>query len=441
MADGTNFGVGAQLTVTVDSRSLAEARAEIEDEIGDVTVGVGNGAGGALAADGGVGGSMIDDAAMVNELSDQTELLEDIYDELDGMAGMGAGAGGGGGGGFASDIASTAAGYGLVRGLAGWGALGSGSTLALGAAGTAGLAGGLGGVEGLKQLGIMEGVADQGQNARQDLPYGRQIGDALQFTPGLSLGAFAAGGLDFDQGASNFAEVQSNRGQVLENVSDSGRSPGALSLFSDDTIQKTLRKKVRSGEISEDRAQEMADKYGVELTVSEDARETAQQWRQAAKEFQNLDISAPPWMSQLGRLFGIDIGGGGGGEDSPGAEPTQQMKDDARRIAASPGTAAEKRHAAMWVGDQPETGSNPETRRIMRSASTAAEKRHAAGWANQQSTDNRAAEKRQQGQRVDVSVANEIKPELQLRNGRELEQFLRNPERYISRKLNIRGRR
>jgi len=96
MPEGAKFGAAATLKVSPDPASLRQARAEIEDELGDVTVGVASSNGGPAAlADGGRMGAAIDDGAMLEHLSDQTDVLEDILDELE-RGGIG-GTGGGGG--------------------------------------------------------------------------------------------------------------------------------------------------------------------------------------------------------------------------------------------------------------------------------------------------------------------------------------------------------
>lgn len=93
MPDGTEFGAAATLSVEVDPRSLANARAEVEEELGGVTVGVGASGGPAAIADGS-GGGMAALEGVGGELADQTDILEDIYDEIEGgIAGSASGGG------------------------------------------------------------------------------------------------------------------------------------------------------------------------------------------------------------------------------------------------------------------------------------------------------------------------------------------------------------
>ncbi|MFW5896258.1 MAG: hypothetical protein ACOCUA_02625 [archaeon] len=112
MAPDTEFGAAASLSVEVDQRSLTKVRGEIEDEIGDVSVGI-EGSRSAIA-DGGSAAGAIDGAGMIAELGDQTDILEDIRDELEAGA-VGGGAGGGGGGGGTGAIGN----YLQFRGLEG----------------------------------------------------------------------------------------------------------------------------------------------------------------------------------------------------------------------------------------------------------------------------------------------------------------------------------
>lgn len=87
------FGVAATMEVDVDSQSLSAARAEIEQELGGVTVSpeMDQSPGGATS---GSALPMTDGGASVGEqLAEQTELLEDIEEQIGGQ-------GGGGGGGM-----------------------------------------------------------------------------------------------------------------------------------------------------------------------------------------------------------------------------------------------------------------------------------------------------------------------------------------------------
>jgi len=102
--DGASFGASATLQVSVDSGSLREAKAELEDELGDVTVTptVGGGAGASSAAspDGGtLGGN--DMGTLVSLAEEQRDILDDLLDEAEdlnlstGGGGPGAGPGAG----------------------------------------------------------------------------------------------------------------------------------------------------------------------------------------------------------------------------------------------------------------------------------------------------------------------------------------------------------
>lgn len=97
MAD---FETDVELNVQIPDRELREARRTIEDDLGDVSVGLGGAGTGGLAADGGLGGGDI--ARDVERIRDGTEslvrlaedrnlILEDILDELQGAGGPGDG--------------------------------------------------------------------------------------------------------------------------------------------------------------------------------------------------------------------------------------------------------------------------------------------------------------------------------------------------------------
>jgi len=103
----TELSVGVSLQARPDQRSLREARREIEDTLGDVTVDVATSGGGG----GGAGASMLrevsdDTTALVGLAEDRNDLLEDILDILEDESGgadggllRGTGDSGGGGGG------------------------------------------------------------------------------------------------------------------------------------------------------------------------------------------------------------------------------------------------------------------------------------------------------------------------------------------------------
>lgn len=251
-AEETSFETTGILRLRVDEQSLREAEAEVEDRLG---------AAARVRTDGGSAGGAGELASLASERND---LLVDIRDLLDEGAGGGGGGGGGGaglgipgsggGGGFSlletlglSAAASTAA-----------SAAGSASNFgALGAAGTAAgvtgglFAGGLG-IEAFEASGAAGFVRGLGQQARQDLPFGREIGDAAQFLPGAGLFA-ATRGLDditggaagivdptragenqlvkgLDDSLTNFLTIQERRGRILGNVGEAG-AEGTKSAF------------------------------------------------------------------------------------------------------------------------------------------------------------------------------------------------------------------
>ncbi|WP_284009509.1 hypothetical protein [Haloarcula pelagica] len=132
----TEFGASATLTVTVDQSSLASARDEVEEALGEVTVGAAQTVGQRPRTDGGVaaaGGT----AAAEDTLDEQLAVLEDILDELE------QGAAGGGGGGTT----------GFIGGLGGGAALGTAGTAGLGVlAATTGAGLNLASILGIEQL-------------------------------------------------------------------------------------------------------------------------------------------------------------------------------------------------------------------------------------------------------------------------------------------------
>lgn len=117
----SDFETSAELSITVPQRELRQARQEIEDGIGSVSVSVENGR--AMRPDGGISGASLAGASAIDELGDQTQLLEGILDELeDGSGGGGSGLGGGGGGGGGGS--GLLSGLGLGAGIRAGGSLG-----------------------------------------------------------------------------------------------------------------------------------------------------------------------------------------------------------------------------------------------------------------------------------------------------------------------------
>lgn len=120
----TEFGTEAAVDIVVNDRSLREARDEIEEGLGDITVGVdgSGGAAGRAVSDGGVNAS---DAGSLAIQRDQNDRLEEIVELLE----EGTGGGGRGGGGGTT----------ILGGVGGGGA----AATAAGAAGTAATVGGI----------------------------------------------------------------------------------------------------------------------------------------------------------------------------------------------------------------------------------------------------------------------------------------------------------
>lgn len=92
----TEFETTAELNVSVKQQSLREARDDVEQSLGSVSVGVEDGRATARPTD---GGSSLADAGLVSLAEDRNDLLEDLIDEVEeGNAGLTAGGGNGGGG-------------------------------------------------------------------------------------------------------------------------------------------------------------------------------------------------------------------------------------------------------------------------------------------------------------------------------------------------------
>jgi len=227
----TDFETGAELSITIPERELRQARRDIQDGIGSVNVSIENGR--AARPDGGVSSAGLAGGAAVDELGDQTQLLEDILDELDG--GVGGGGGGGGGGGLLGGGSGILAGLGLKSAL---GSVGGGGGLtglaASNPVATGGLLG-LGGAGLLDVFGVDDQLQSTGQDARQSLPFGEEIGDAANFIPGLSIAATLPelGSLDFGEAGDKFDQVWQQRSRVLRNVT--GITPADADLFAGDT--------------------------------------------------------------------------------------------------------------------------------------------------------------------------------------------------------------
>lgn len=270
------------LEVEIEQRTLREARSEIEAELGDITVeveaapsddlgGRGGRAGaapsGSLATDGAGEAAAI--ASATNELVDIEEkqlrlLRRMVGDGFEaeraeggdggllggrlGTLGIGAMIGGGGLGGGLGGLLSG----GLSRAVP--------STTAGGVLGGIGL--GLGGTNLLDRLGVMEGAEGMGRQARQDLPFGEQLGDASQFIPGQSgaaalpgIGQMVFGGSPDgpDQGMignrvqgaerawSDFTQTWENRMDVADSLAEGlGLGEGLSSATSVENIEQRM---------------------------------------------------------------------------------------------------------------------------------------------------------------------------------------------------------
>ncbi|MFW6435295.1 MAG: hypothetical protein ACOCY1_02840 [Halovenus sp.] len=266
MAEGAEFGAGATLTVEVDPRSLAKARAEIEDEIGDVMVDVEGGAGGALA-DGGVGGAAaFDSTAMVDELGNQTDILENIYDELDGGIAVGGGSGQGGG---TVDMVADYLAVSKVADLVGKGGAGAGIlSMLTSSAGVAGLAGltsigaGMGGMGG-----IMEFFNDP---------------------PGDYTGGVTAG-WDSEQAASDETVEIGGEDVPIQNI------PSTQGIWNDDA--GTMRGNEGPGDfdIDEGELPELDDESINKLDM------TSEEYQEVADVLKNMEVPEPGWTSDFAK--------------------------------------------------------------------------------------------------------------------------------------------
>jgi len=141
----TDFETSAAVTVSLEERSLREARSDLEGELtaDPITIGVASGGGGARA-DGGRGMGAVADATdtLVTLADDRNTILGEILEAMDAQAFESAQAGGGGGGGGGPLPIPTN----LLGGPGSLGALGTAGVLASG-----GLSQGLAALTGDKQ--------------------------------------------------------------------------------------------------------------------------------------------------------------------------------------------------------------------------------------------------------------------------------------------------
>lgn len=276
------FETSGSVIIEVDQGSLREARRDVERSIGSVSVDVDGG--GAGIADGGPGsnlGSTLETGLDLDE--ERNEILLDMLDEIEEGA-FGRGGGGDGGGFMGFDLPSlglgAVGGGGLLGGLAGRLGLGGG----LGSIGAGLLGGGLGlsasGI--LESMGFFDKVEGFGADVRDwvDDTFGPEVGsmlgDALQFTPGLSIGAAIpdlgqglnelltgdiSGAIDeLEDAWDDFADVWEDRAEIVQNAGDwledavPGTDTSLADLFDLDTGDGT--------DHMEQRGQRLAEGFG-----------------------------------------------------------------------------------------------------------------------------------------------------------------------------------
>lgn len=222
-----SFSTEAELSVMVDQSSLRSARRDIEDGLGDVTVGV-SASGGGARADGGTAGmgrmqrrEFRWARQRTQHLEDVVTLLEDIAEDLDNASGGLLGGGGGGGG------------LGGILPVGAGGAAGGATAAAAGKVGTAGAVGagvgvGLVGVRALSESGFLKNVREFGQASSDLIPFGEQLGEVAQFLPGQSVAATLEplSQLDFEGAANRFVETWERRFQTVQNIADAGAEFG-----------------------------------------------------------------------------------------------------------------------------------------------------------------------------------------------------------------------
>jgi len=317
MAD-TEFGVGATLAVEVDQRSLADAKQTIEDDIGDVAVGVDGGAGGALTDGGMSGAAAIDDVGMIEELGDQTDLLEDILDELDG--GVGTGGGGGGGG-----LVGTATNYLALSKLIDAGkTVGAGGGLLSMLMSTPALMGGAGIASGMAGMLGMGQIIDFFTNPPSESSGGFTVGpEPEQAAEGETV---TINGKTIPiQNAPGPSGLWSEEGTLLGN-----RGPGD---FETDTsgIPGLNSNAVKQLDLTAEEYQKLIDKLSG-LKVPEPG--WTPEMQATLDQATSLDIPEPDWLNKFHQIIraaetgqttrtfpGIGGGGGGGGRPGPPLPP------------------------------------------------------------------------------------------------------------------------
>lgn len=310
------FGAAATLEVEVDRQSLADAKSEIEGEIGTVTASASSSGGGQTITDGGglAAAAAVDD--LVDIGSEQVDILEDILDEVEDGGGVGGGSGGGGGlFGGAGDF--------LTGGLAARG---------LGASGLASRFGRVGRIGGPAAAGAFE-LADLPSNledadlggATEDIfaatgAAGGTIGGAKAggaagsfFGPGGALaGSIIGGGI----GALGGSELGTRTAGGLENLSDD--LEGAFDTIDENAIGDTPATVTPSG-TSASGSQNASDLMGADDTNTEFDDPTLQR---IANGEQSLDGSGG---GSSGIEFGLPGFGGAfqttiGGDEQSGRQ-------------------------------------------------------------------------------------------------------------------------
>ena len=387
----TEFGAAGTLDVHVSQSSLRDARAEIEDELGDVTVDVAAESGPTTSAvtD---GGSALADSGMLDELDEQTDLLEDILDELE-QGGVGGGGGGLGGGG------------GMGLGLVGGGAAGatmSGATLAGGA-----LTGTLAGLVGsglLEATGFLDATEDVGSTTRQTVPGADVIGDAATMIPGAAIASTfgEVGTLDFKGAIKQYQRFQESRQQVLEDntgeqVADRAQiSQGLLQLASGSPTKAltTFSSAVIDSEDFDTKTDDLPAKLdrdaGEKYTTQPDASGTRQLTRRGIGE---LSVSDRQLLLQADR------------------QGSYQLSNLQRKGDSLTASSRERLRAITQGGDQSSTTSQTETQ-------------------SSQSNENMT-------QRFNIPIDVQVDANPDISNFRDLQELVQNPSRWIDRNLDL----
>jgi hypothetical protein len=366
----TEFGVSALLEA--EPVGLREARAEIEEELGDeieisisgtrTTDLLGSGGGASPVADGG--------SALVDVATEQRDLLEDILDELEtGSAGTLLGGGGGGSGGLLGGGSQGGGGGGLLSFLAGRGSVGLAGLASLGLLGTVGA--GVGGA-------------------------GLAVGGATQLPDpgGERDNLFTGGSLTF--GAPP---------ELLDSIfRDIGSTALGSPPITDDTVG--VNDPVRRGLAP--------DAGGESLLLSDQAERLLSEGIDFSSDAQQTVDELSSLGAGTGQTATDQPGGGGGGVG---------VFDETRR-GITPGAPSEST-ATVGVRDpvRRAIGGGERTSTVGRRDPV----RRAIG-ADRDGGDQAGGQR----PRVEATVRNRIETDLQL-DDRELQDFLRDPERYIER--------